>query len=89
MKKRVAIIGGGASGVLSAIWLNNKYDVCIFERQSRILKKVIQSGNGMCNLTNEALGDVSLLKDKYNVDLKDVFKKLVFKKIIFVHNFII
>ena len=72
MKKRVAIIGGGASGVLSAILLNNKYDVCIFERQSRILKKVIQSGNGMCNLTNEALGNIDNLKDKYNVDLKDV-----------------
>ena len=75
MKKRVAIIGGGASGVLAAILLNNKYDVCIFERQSRILKKVIQSGNGMCNLTNEALGNIDNLKDKYNVDLKDVFKK--------------
>ena len=75
MKQRVAIIGGGASGVLAAILLNNKYDVCIFERQSRILKKVIQSGNGMCNLTNDALADISCLNDKYNTKLTDVFKK--------------
>lgn len=80
MKKRVAIIGGGASGVLTAVLLNNKYDVVIFERQSRILKKVLASGNGMCNLTNEAFSDTCNLADKFNVELSEVFKKFDLNK---------
>ena len=82
MKKRLAIIGGGASGVLTAILLNDKYDVCIFEGQSRILKKVLASGNGMCNLTNVAFNDINNLKDKYNVELDEVFTKFDLEKCI-------
>ena len=77
MKKRVAIIGGGASGVLAAFLLSDKFDVCIYERQNRILKKVLQSGNGMCNLTNAYL-DVS----KYNTDITSVLERFDLNKCI-------
>ena len=52
---KVAIIGGGASGVLAAIRLkeiNKKIDVTILERESKILTKVLRSGNGRANFGN-------------------------------------
>lgn len=52
----VAIIGGGASGVLAALRIkdnNPSIDVTIFEKNNKILKKVATTGNGRCNLSNE------------------------------------
>lgn len=51
----IAIIGGGASGMLCAvsIKLNNpEINVTVFERLPRVLKKVAVTGNGRCNITN-------------------------------------
>lgn len=51
----IAIIGGGASGMMcaAAIKLNNsKINVTVFERASKVLKKVLVTGNGRCNITN-------------------------------------
>ncbi|MBR5439541.1 MAG: aminoacetone oxidase family FAD-binding enzyme [Clostridia bacterium] len=52
---KVAIIGAGASGLISAIKLSQKFggqNVCLIERLSRVGKKVLSTGNGQCNLTN-------------------------------------
>ena len=52
---KIAIIGGGASGICSAIYLKrngNKNSVTVFERSDRILKKLLATGNGRCNLSN-------------------------------------
>ena len=52
---KVAIIGGGASGTACAIALKQgceSADVTVFERLPRILKKLLVTGNGRCNLTN-------------------------------------
>ena len=52
----VAIIGGGASGVLAALRIkdnNPSIDVTIFEKNNKILKKVATTGNGRCNLSND------------------------------------
>jgi len=73
-KKKVAIIGGGASGVFSGILLSSSkdIDVTIFEKQNRILKKLLQTGNGMCNITNSDCDNI----DNYNTDLiKDTLIK--------------
>ena len=54
----VAIIGGGASGVLAALRIkqnNPNIDVVIFEKNNKILKKVAATGNGRCNLSNEEI----------------------------------
>ena len=54
----VAIIGGGASGVLAALRIkqnNPNIDVTIFEKNNKILKKVAATGNGRCNLSNEEI----------------------------------
>lgn len=55
---KIAIIGGGASGLACAIEImrtvKNKGDVqvTILERLPRVGKKILVTGNGRCNLTN-------------------------------------
>ena len=54
--KKIAIIGGGASGTLLAILLkrkSNNFDVTIFDKKDFILKKIKASGNGRCNFANK------------------------------------
>ena len=50
----IGIIGGGASGMAAALAAaeNPNAQVHIFERQSRVGKKLLATGNGRCNLTN-------------------------------------
>ena len=51
---KIGIIGGGASGMAAAITAAEKpnVQVHIFERQARVGKKLLATGNGRCNLTN-------------------------------------
>ena len=50
---RVAIVGAGASGLLSAIFCAKAgNDVDIYEQNSKPAKKILVSGNGRCNITN-------------------------------------
>lgn len=52
--KTVIIAGGGASGMLAALTAaeSGKYRVLLFERQARVGRKLLSTGNGRCNLTN-------------------------------------
>ena len=53
MKTEIAVIGGGASGMMAAITARKSgKEVVILERKDRILKKVLITGNGRCNRTN-------------------------------------
>lgn len=48
------IIGGGASGLFSAIIAKDLgHDVAILEGSDRIGKKILTTGNGRCNITNK------------------------------------
>ncbi len=52
---RIAIVGGGASGMMAAISAaQNGADVTVFEKNDRIGKKILVTGNGKCNLSNTA-----------------------------------
>ncbi len=54
--KKIAIIGGGASGLFCAILLLSKQShakVTIYEKMNRVGKKILATGNGRCNITNE------------------------------------
>ena len=55
--KTVAIIGGGASGMMAALKAAEDKDnkVILFERQERVGRKLLSTGNGRCNLTNTGL----------------------------------
>ena len=51
----VAIIGGGMSGLVSAIEVKRNYpekSVVIFEQLEKVGKKILATGNGRCNLDN-------------------------------------
>lgn len=52
-KNHVLIVGGGASGIIAGISAARLgAQVTIFERNQRIGKKVLATGNGRCNFTN-------------------------------------
>lgn len=50
----VVIIGGGASGIMAALTAaeDKNNNVILLERQQRIGRKLLATGNGRCNLTN-------------------------------------
>ena len=53
MSRDVIIIGGGASGMMAALAAaENGCRVTLLERQSRVGRKLLATGNGRCNLTN-------------------------------------
>lgn len=60
---RIGIIGGGAAGMMAAITAaqNPENQVMVFERQARVGRKLLATGNGRCNLTN-----LSLSADNYH-----------------------
>ncbi|MGN0462374.1 MAG: aminoacetone oxidase family FAD-binding enzyme, partial [Ruminococcus sp.] len=50
----VIVIGGGASGLVAAIEAGKQFDnVALLEKESRMGKKILATGNGKCNLTNK------------------------------------
>ncbi|QOY55516.1 NAD(P)/FAD-dependent oxidoreductase [Candidatus Sulfurimonas marisnigri] len=62
--KKIAIIGGGASGLLCAIFCAKKnLFVDIFEQNSKCAKKILVSGNGRCNITNVNLSSNDFFSD--------------------------
>lgn len=76
---RVIIIGGGASGLAAAI-AAAKEGACavIAERNERVGKKILSTGNGRCNFTN-----INASAADYNSDFAEsVMKKYPPKKII-------
>lgn len=49
----VCVIGGGAAGMLAALTAaENGHLVLLLERQSRVGRKLLATGNGRCNLSN-------------------------------------
>lgn len=51
---KIGIIGGGASGLLAAIFAKSKNnEVIIFERNKECGKKILATGNGRCNYWNQ------------------------------------
>ena len=64
--KKIAIVGGGASGIACAIELKRNLkdiEVTILERLPRIGKKILMTGNGKCNITN-----MNLSSNNYNTE---------------------
>ena len=56
----VAVIGGGAAGMMAALEAASRgAAVSVFERQSRLGRKLAVTGNGRCNLSNIHASPVS------------------------------
>ncbi|MFQ9742312.1 MAG: NAD(P)/FAD-dependent oxidoreductase [Slackia sp.] len=59
---RVAVVGGGASGLVAAIEAaRSGADVVLYEEADRVGKKILATGNGRCNLSN-----ADIMSDDYN-----------------------
>lgn len=57
----IGVIGGGAAGMMAAIFAASGSDrVTILEHTQRVGKKILSTGNGKCNFTNKKLS-----KDDY------------------------
>lgn len=84
--KKLAIIGAGASGLCAAIEakkVNPDINITIFEKMQKSGKKILATGNGRCNFTNNDLslkhfyGDKDFLKSILSggySDIKEFFK---------------
>ncbi len=56
MTTDIIIIGGGASGLMSAVYLkkqNPQLNIRILEALPRVAKKLLLTGNGRCNISNK------------------------------------
>ncbi len=52
-KRKIGVVGGGAAGMMAAITAARRgADVTILERNDRLGKKILMTGNGKCNLGN-------------------------------------
>ena len=64
---KVAIIGGGAGGIFSALAVKENYpnaEVIVYEKSKKVLSKVKVSGGGRCNVTNSCT-DIKELSKAY------------------------
>ncbi len=71
MKTRVAVIGGGASGLTAAITAAREgAEVTLLERGHLLGRKILASGAGRCNLTNS-----KILPEHYHCGQKNFVKE--------------
>lgn len=55
----VIVLGGGASGCVCAISAGRKgQNVAILDKDNRPAKKILVTGNGRCNLTNQNMSSI-------------------------------
>ena len=68
---KIAIIGGGISAFAAAISAAKNNDVTILEKNSKVLKKLLLTGNGKCNYFNTDQ-DISHYHTNSNIDIKEI-----------------
>lgn len=80
MKKKVAIIGGGAAGMFCAANLDaGKYKVLVLEQGPEVLQKVKISGGGRCNVSHACFDARELVKfyPRGSKELLSVFSRFL------------
>ncbi len=61
MQKQIAVVGGGAAGLMAAIKAAERgHTVTLFEKNTRLARKVMITGKGRCNVTNRCDRDTFL-----------------------------
>ncbi len=75
-ENRIAIIGGGASGIIAALKAaQGNSQVILFEKNHILGRKILSTGSGKCNLSNQNISPA-----KYNLNAQAFLKK-VFSKV--------
>ncbi len=65
---KIAIVGAGASGMMSAIFAaKNGAKVTLIERNDRVGKKILATGNGKCNFTNKSMSSLDFISQHKNI----------------------
>jgi len=73
--RKIVVIGGGASGIMAAITAAKEgAHVTIVEQKDRIGKKLLSTGNGRCNLTNEFM-DITCFRGENLSIVSDVLNQ--------------
>ena len=88
MGRKIAVVGGGAAGMMAAIQAAYAgASVTVYERNDRVGRKILSTGNGKCNFSNEIMdtdcyygSGVARLDDIYErfgvTETKEFFRKL-------------
>ena len=64
MSKKVIVIGAGAAGTMAAgVAAENGADLLLLERNEKIARKVMITGKGRCNVTNNVDGVQSFIQN--------------------------
>ena len=63
---KICVIGAGASGIIASLILSKNNEVILLDRNNKIGKKILLTGNGRCNYFNS---DINI--NNYNTDNKD------------------
>jgi len=78
---KIAIIGGGVCGLFSGLFLAKAgFEITIFEKNEKLAKKLLITGNGRCNITNQIIS----VKNYHSKNLdffKSFFNQFDFNKI--------
>lgn len=72
--KRIAIIGAGASGLIASLFASRENKVTLYEKQKKIGRKILATGNGRCNISNRNI-DISRYHGNNTKFLLNVFSK--------------
>ncbi len=72
-RKKVIIVGGGMAGMFAAWNLAKEgAKVTLLERNSKVGKKILATGNGRCNITNQKLE-----KSRYHSETKNLYDSTI------------
>ena len=86
MKLKIGVVGGGASGLLFSYLVKflapSKVDVCIFEKNDKVGKKILATGNGKCNLSNANL-EAGLYNNEFAKEIVSKIDEKIVKKVFF------
>ena len=79
MNQSIVVIGGGASGLVAAITAARfGAKVTILEQNSKLGKKVLSTGNGKCNMTNQNQ-DLSYYRSDHPVFIQTVLSRFSYE----------
>lgn len=74
--KEIIIVGGGISGIYTAIQLlekNKDIAITIIEQNDSVLKKLLATGNGRCNLSNKNMSSNYFMSDNQHL-VEDIIR---------------